>query len=518
MFAAVVGCMTALSRPAEAAAAAPERALTTAAPTTKDVLAAVRKATGSRQLERLRGGFSIEEVETGPSAKTTVTHFGARGELRRGPDLGFDGTLPWRVDEKRGGAVPLNLRQFEKQAWPLWIRSHWWLSARSGIEVTLLPAESDARVVALRLATRDRLVPATVFIDRTTWLPERLVVPYDRGPMIVKYSDYRSALGAKLAFATEASYRETTRHTVRDVRPLAGSDAQFSLPPASSDAAFDNGVPAELPLKYGVPFGNGASPHVYVTPEIDGKASGSFLFDSGADGMMIDAALADSLEMPVIGRTNSTGADGTARAGTFRRGKTFRLGRLTITNPVYLAIDLSKNNAPAGEARAGVVGYDVFARAVVEFHGVGRRVALHDPRSYRLPRGSRWQQLSFIDSTPAIAARLDDGVEERFQIDTGSVASVEFYPAFVDRRKLLTGRDTTEHVSRGAGGTYTVRTGKVSSFAFGGRRFRDQEVTFRTSGLGRDGGAGVIGRELMAGFTTVFDYPSRRIAFIQPAQ
>jgi hypothetical protein len=79
---------------------------------------------------------------------------------------------------------------------------------------------------------------------------------------------------------------------------------------------------------------------------------------------------------------------------------------------------------------------------------------------------------------------------------------------------LLRGRETKQEVSQGAGGSFAVRTGRIAWFDFGGRRFRDLEVSFRTGGIGRDGGAGVIGRDLLAGFTTIFDYPHRRIAFL----
>jgi hypothetical protein len=284
-----------------------------------------------------------------------------------------------------------------------------------------------------------------------------------------------------------------------------------------ADYRFDNDAPASLELRRGTPVAQGDPGHVYVRPAIDGAEQGWFLFDSGADGMMIDTRIADALEMPTIGRTNSIGADGTPRPGTFRRGKSFRLGRLTIENPVWLALDLGANNAPAGEKRAGVIGYDVLARAVVEFAGTGDRIALCDPERYRAPARTRWRALHFIDSTPAVRARAEDRNEALFQVDTGSAASVDFYPAYTDREHLLEGRSTRGLSSQGAGGSFAVQVGRLAAFDFGGRGFRDIEVSFRTGGIGRDGGAGVVGRELMAGFTTIFDYPHRRIAFAPPA-
>ncbi|MEA3061545.1 MAG: hypothetical protein QOJ94_1326 [Sphingomonadales bacterium] len=476
-----------------------------AAPTSvRVVVAGVRKATGAAALERLREGFAIEG-DGGPVL--LGTH---RGEVKLGGEAVYDGEVAWRFDERRHAGVPLNLRQLEKLAWPLWIRSGWWLNPASRITLELLPAESSADLIALRLKRPGGIVPATLFVDRRTFLPARLVVPYDRGPMTMLFSDWRPALGGRIAFTIESTYRDTQRRQATSVRPLrAGESAAFALPPPG-DYRFDPAAPALLPIRYGTPFAGRAPPHVYVTPEVDGKALGPFLLDSGADGMMIDETLADSLGMPVIGRTNSIGADGNSRPATFRRGRSFRIGRLTIDNPVYLALDLSKNNAPAGTTRAGVIGYDVFARAAVEFVGAGERVAICDPARYRLPAGARPQTLFFMDSAPAIRARFGGG-DGLFQVDTGSAATVEFYPGAAPA--LLAQAGSRELTSSGAGGTFTVRTGRLPWLDLGAHRLRDVEAAFRTSGLGRDGGTGVIGRDLLRPFTTVFDYPHRSIAF-----
>lgn len=502
--AAAIPAVPAGGTPADRAATAP------AALASSNVIARVRDAVGHRAPNRLRYGIAIVEKDEGGDAAQT-RFFGKAGAVRDGSELGYDGRIAWQLDSRRGTAVPMNLRQFEKLAWPLWVRSGQWLDRDSGITATVLPGESDARHVALRLQRRGGVVPATLFVDRSTWLPARLVVPYDRGPFTAVYSDYRPALGMRLPFRTESQYRDSSVSNVTSVRPLARAEADFAMA-RPTDYSFDDGAPPLLELRRGTPIATGDPGHVYARPEVDGKALGWFLFDSGADGMMIDTKLADELGMPIIGRTNSVGADGTPRPGTFRRGKSFRLGRLTIEDPVFLAVDLSANNAPVGERRAGVIGYDLLARAVVEFQGTGDRVALCDPARYRLPAAARWQPLGFMDSTPAIRTRFEGGRSGLFQLDTGSAASVDFYPEFTASERLLEGRTTREHRSQGAGGTFPVAVGRLKDFELGGRHFRDLEVSFRTGGVGRDGGAGVIGRELMAGFATIFDYPHRRVS------
>jgi hypothetical protein len=472
----------------------------------------IRIAVGYRSLARLRLGIAI--VEGSDQAGEPLTRLiGAEGlNLRSGSEFGQDGRVAWQYDSRRQAAVPMNRRQFEKLAWPIWARSWRWLDRDSGIKASVLEAESDGKLLALRLTTREELVPATVFVDRSTWLPVRLVVPYDRGPYTASWSDYRRVLGFLLPFRTVSNYRGESVSLVRSVRPLERKEAALRPPPLPRDHSFDDRAPAFVPVRRGTPVAPGDPGHAYVRPEVDGREIGPFLFDSGADGMMIDTRLADALGMPIIGSANSIGADGRPRPGTYRRGKSFRLGRLTIVDPVYLAVDLSANNAPPGEKRAGVIGYDLFARALVEFHGTGDRIAICDPATYRL-RAGKWRPLEHLDATPAVRTRLEGDKTGLFQVDTGSAATVDFYPEFSRRERLLEGRATTLHTSQGAGGSFEIQVGRLSLFELAGRKFRDIEVAFRMQGFGRDGGAGVIGRELLAGFTTIFDYPGHRIAF-----
>src|SRR5947209_8635621 len=132
--------------------------------------------------------------------------------------------------------------------------------------------------------------------------------------------------------------------------------------------------------------------------------------DSGSEGILIDEKLADELHMPIVGSGRSVGADGRAQLATWRRGHSFSVGRVTYRSPVFLAVDLSSATAPKGEHRSGVIGYDLFARAVVEYGRGGDEVIICDPSTYDGgPRG-HWQRLDFIDQTPAIKTKFE-GIE-----------------------------------------------------------------------------------------------------------
>jgi hypothetical protein len=486
--------------------AAPAAATT---PSVSPVLAAIRRAVGFNALGRLAPGFAI--VDRGGDGQNTTIALGVRrGEYRIGDETGFDGHYRWQADSRRGIAIPNALRQHEKAAWPLWVRSHWWLQPASGINAALIPAETNQAQIALGLRRDGGVVPATLYIDRATMLPQRLVVPYDRGPYEARFSDWQPYRGVLIARRVDSRYRSESTVRTERIERLGGAD--FGPPPMRADASFDPAAPAFVPVRRAPDFSPGVRGHSFVQVRVDGQDAGWWLVDSGADGMLIDEALADRLGMPVLGESRSVGADGQPRRATWRRGRSFSVGRLTYRDPLFLAVDLAGATAPPGERRSGVIGYDVFARAVAEYGRDGDAFALCDPRLYRPSRGIAWQPLDFIDQTPAVTARIEGNREGLFQIDTGAAGSVDFYQQFVEAKRLLEGRETREVQSSGAGGAFSMRAGRIGWIALGGRRFADQEVGFRTT-AGRDG-AGVIGRGLLQPFRIIFDYPHRRIAFI----
>jgi hypothetical protein len=481
-------------------------------PSVAEVIANVRGAVGYDQLRNFAPGFTVTERDA--EGREHQLLFGtANGELRNGLDFIHDGSLAWQADSRRQMLVPSPLRQREKAAWPLWVRGHWWLNPQNGFHARLNGAQSSAQEVAVILSLPEGIVGATLFVDRASWLPRRLVVPYERGPFTQHYRNYRAIEGVKFPSEVETSYRDTSVRQLVSVTRIAANDV-FARPPLPADHKFDGRRPARLETRAGVPFANGTPGHVYVRARINDARAGWWHFDSGADSSIIDEAVAQEFGMEVIGTHRSMGADGTVREGTWRRARSVTVGRITIENAIFRALDLSANNAPPGERRMGTFGYDLFARTVVEYGDGGRFVRICDPATYRLPRVANWQKLQHVDSTPASPGSVE-GWLGLFQLDTGSAGSVDFTKHFHERNGLLRNRETSAMGVAGSGGEFAVQVGRVSAFRLAGELFEDLEVAFRTGGISREGSAGTVGRDVLNRFTMVFDYPGQRLAFLK---
>ncbi|HEV7857720.1 MAG TPA: retropepsin-like aspartic protease [Pyrinomonadaceae bacterium] len=490
--------------------------------TVQQVLINVRKAIGYDRLKGVKRGFILEEYSGDKVDNPTTMWFGTNGEYRLGAKsaddrpFGYDGKFGWQID-RNGLPAPMPQRLREKNLIPAWVRGGWWLNERAPFVFSLLPSETNDKQVALNMKLEQGLVGAKILVDRSTWLPSTLVVEYERGPYTMAFKDYQeTSMGFRMPAATSVNYRgKDTEYRMKSVALIAkDANAPFAVPALPADTTFDNSLPAELKVAQGVPFSDGAPGHFYVRASVDGKDVGWFHFDTGADMMQIDTKLADELKMPVLGKSQTRGADGKPQEVTIRQGKTFQVGRVTVKNPLFLATDMSGRNAPPGEKRAGYLGYPLFARVVMEVTGGGKTIALYDPKSYKLGKG-KWQELSYIDVTPAVVCRLEGNRAGLFQLDTGTVGTVTFYEKYIKDEKLLEGRKVKEETNVGAGGTYQELTGHIEWFELAGYRFKNPEASFRVAGLSREGGAGVVGREFLSVFKIVFDYPDRRIAFIR---
>jgi len=245
----VAGAVTATAIPA---APAPGAVATAAVSSTAQALQNVRAAIGYDHLRTSGPGFTIGAA--GPDGSVRKIQFGSRaGELRTADKFVYDGSLAWQFDARRKMWFPASLRSREKAAWPLWVRGHWWLNPKSGVVARIDPAQSSGGAIAVALSLPDGVVGATVFIDRTTWLPDRVVVPYEHGPFTQSYRDYRSVEGTRFAFEVETRYRDTSTQRVAEVTPLT-SASDFARPRLPADFRFDPRGPAKLETRQGAPF------------------------------------------------------------------------------------------------------------------------------------------------------------------------------------------------------------------------------------------------------------------------
>jgi len=325
------------------------------------------------------------------------------------------------------------------------------------------------------------------------------------------------------------------------------------------------GVPGDVPSQ--TVFSPDGAGLTLVRGTLSGRDSGWLLLDSGSANLLIDRQAAKQRHLPVVGEGF---AERELRV-TYHLADEFTLGPLELDRVLVAAADwdrLSTLRRALGVDLAGFAGYQVFAHAVVEIQyrgagdsvgqpiGQGDRVILHDPATYRLPRGS-WQPLRTIDRRPTVVAhvtvRTDEETTEQatppnaparpgqtepsdpeaiaeaappsslralFVIDTGTAGGLILDARFAREAGLPLDPSGAASEQITLTGTVPVATSRVPQLSLGERTFDDVPTTIRTD-LFRGRAAlaavdGMIGRRLLEGHTVVFDLPHQRIALLDP--
>lgn len=427
---------------------------------------------------------------------------------------GFDGARGWRVDET-GMPGALELGDLEELIVSTAVWDGTWCREDGPVAVEGAVALDGARAW---LPLRAAAIPAApipagprrfrLAIDTRTGLPARLERA-GRDDAALELADFRPAAGGRvphLLVRREGWLTDTLR--VESIDPAPGP-VDYGLPCGDpDDTAFDLAAALEQRWTRGrLPL---------VRARIDDREAGWFALDTGASACAIEAGVAARLQLPELGRRFVRTADG-AGGAPYRRGGALRVGAATLRAPLLLELDLQSFARAAGVALAGVLGYDLFRRAVVTLDGAAGIAIAPPGAGAEDPDAGGWLPLSFEDGLPVIAARYPgpDGPREGlFAIDTGSAIAVTITAGAAPSFALRGGARVS---LRGAGGTASAMARTLAWFELAGQRIEEVDVLVARPGAGALGDpepgavAGLIGMGLLRDFTVAFDYPRRRL-------
>jgi hypothetical protein len=489
-----------------------------------EVLEKVREVLAYEQLARQTQGVMLEGrtehlgVEgRGSLLFTPAGKFFRSIESRLGDAAGWDGATAWTSDWT-GMPRRLHLGDRENQLAHFWILTGRWLAADSPFVMAIDGADEKTLTLSLKLKDTG-VVASRLALDRATWRPVRLVREQGDAEMVTEFSDYRKALGFFFPHQmVQTSRGVTSRFHLERARSAPRAAEHWYAPPSArpADTHFDPNIPARLEVR------RARTGHLLVHPQVEGRDAGWFILDSGAGSWVMDPQAAAKLGLESFGQIPVVGLAG-ATISKFRKGSRVQLGPLTIRNPVYVEMALDFLKPLFGVDIAGLAGYDLLSRAVVEIDATAPAVAVHDPAAFRLPeQAGPWRELIVETRVPAVRCSFEGDRDGVFVLDTGSNAGVLFYAPAVEKLELLKGRDTSETRAAGVGGMLAARSGKLAWFDLAGHRFENLVATFAQ---GQQGAVrspfitGNLGGAFLAPFTIYFHYAEEKIAFRRkPAQ
>lgn len=426
-----------------------------------------------------------------------------------GQTAGFDGKTGWATDFT-GMPRILELEDLETQQAIMWVYSGYWLSKAQPFAVSTISATPAAQNLKIKL--KNGLFVATLAVDTQTWRPTKLTHKSSAGDEVWEFSDYQQTNDIFIAHTVKDTNGGLTNTVEIDkVGPapifIRNPYSPLLIPP--KDTTFDPIKPNAVEMK------RAFTGHLLIHPMVDGKDVGWFILDSGAGSMVLDKAIADDMKLLSIGQVPVVGVGGIVR-GAFRKADSFTFGPMTFRNPLFVELDLAGISSIFGVKLAGICGYDVFARSVIQVNIMDKKMSVHNADTFKLPAG-KWQTIMLDGKHPVVKAKFEGNREGLFRLDTGAGNTLTFHYPAVQKYKLLDGRKVVATKLGGVGGFMDAKAGRIDWFELAGHRFSKPYVEFS---LSKDGPladeytVGNMGQQLLLPFTLVFDYPHKRMAFI----
>jgi Aspartyl protease/PDZ domain len=259
--------------------------------------------------------------------------------------------------------------------------------------------------------------------------------------------------------------------------------------------------------------------YIYLRGKLNGVET-DIVLDSGAAATVVDAAFADRLGVEQRGSVVAKGVGGRQDA-SFLEDIRIQVGEVTFAMPGAVRIDMSSVGHRAGRAMPLIIGREVFRDLVVDLDYPASRCALHAPGSFKYSGPGKTVPLREAEGgTRAIDVLIEGLGPARARVDTGSGNTIDLFPAFVGRHKLLDGRSpVSSRIGGGVGGKLTLTVGTLRSLTIAGFELKNLPGAFigetnrgayEASSTDGNMGAGIFSR-----FRLVFDY-SRDQLHVEP--
>ncbi|SDA35856.1 retropepsin-like aspartic protease [Sphingomonas sp. NFR15] len=309
---------------------------------------------------------------------------------------------------------------------------------------------------------------------------------------------------------------------VASIAALVATEARADAPERSPVAI---GAATASPLTFArgktssgwLPFEYVAGTRIFVRTTVNGRSVLAML-DSGASSTVLDRRFAASLGLSAKGDLTGQGAGGSTPYGVIQ-GVTVKLGDLSWTGGDAVAIDLSAVEKQVGHPLPMVLGGELFRDAVVEIDFKNRRIAFHNPSSYRAAPNARAVALTPAGENQAISV-LVEGRAAKLLFDLGNAGAVDLFPGFWEQPGFDDNRRTSTTFAGGVGGMSVQKVTMLRTIALGGATFEElpSRLEDRQSSLAARSGDldGNIGMGVLSPFHLVVDFPHHRVLFAPP--
>ncbi len=496
-----------------------------AAPTSQQILAKSKEAMGGSAWDAVKTAHITAAVSMGGLNGRAETWEDVRSgrhteKFALGPATGadgFDGKNAWSQDasgqpraEGAEAARQAAVDEAYRDALAYWYPQRWAADLSDPVEKD----DQDKHFFVIRITPKGGR-PFELWIDAATYLFDRTIEKGDIETRTISFTDYRAVNGTKVAFAMRSTNGET-----RYDQTIALERVEYNVP--VQDAAFR--IPAPPPPDFSIAGGQKSTAipfelinnHIYLQVKLNGKGPFRLLCDTG--GMnIITPEMARELNVKPEGALQGQGVGDKSEDIGLVKMQSVRVGGATLENQLFAVFPMAPFAAVEGIPINGLVGYEVFKRFVVKIDYEHQVLTLNEPASFAYKGNGIVVPFQFNEHIPQVEGEID-GMRGKFDIDTGSRASLDLMSPFVAEHDLKSHYHASIETTTGwgVGGAARSALARGQMLKLGKVEVPNlvTELSVQTKGaFSSPYVAGNVGGGVLKRFNITFDYPHQQLIF-----
>jgi predicted aspartyl protease len=348
-------------------------------------------------------------------------------------------------------------------------------------------AGKSVSVVRVTLANGD---PIDCYVDPATGAYVQAVIDPDGSyETTIHILSYREAAPGKKMIASYTVDEDKTLHAFETFEPnVAIGDDQLHPPAATASWDFGNQAPFPITLTHA---------RILVDVTVNG-VKGRFILDTGADSIVLDDKFADRVNAPALHGGGEAMMMSGAISTRVRKVDSIALGGATLRNALVYSQDFRKEDYRGldWEGYDGLMGYDLFAGAIVKLDVYASKMTILDPSTDLSTVHGLPLLVDLSDGVPAIPMTMNKKVPVNAHLDTGNPGIVFMSYDLAKKYHLAIA---------------TLGCGNLESLTIGPITYADQAVCT----WGFPSNFMLLGFDFLKHFDFVFDYPHGRM-FMTP--
>ncbi len=356
--------------------------------------------------------------------------------------------------------------------------------------------------------------PRRFYLDDRDGSLRRIVSELDMVTHVTDCSEFREFSGLRLPtrfITTLSGIPLDIRQAIESVGINEPMAPDLFLRPIGERLAFPEGVSrVRVPVEF-------VSNAIFIPVAVNGEPV-SMILDTGATMSVLSTPVVEELGIAPEGVGGGAGTGGLGEVHILTV-ESLEIGGLIIMGPTLVAIDLSGFSWHFGREWGGILGYELFARTVVEIDYGSGTLTLHDPETYTAPEPEPGVvvvlPLELGEGLPTVEAEFD-GIRGRFTVDLGNLNYMTIHrPAVVEYGLQERYPDYRPLMVSGFGGTNRHRLVELGELRLGSVNIPSPLAILASEvegALARTWEVGNIGQDILKRFRRVtLDYPGGRL-------